>query len=119
MKGKIIISDNGIVSVPNYVNMSIVQIADLFDSYYPTVKRIIRTIEKQGVIYTDTSQDGVVEGLTIYPEYYSLEMILAISFQLPTLKAKVFREWVVQKLLTPYLNVQAIACEKWKDITLN
>lgn len=119
MTRKITISENGIIIVPDKVRMNIIEIADLFDSYYPIVKNTIRAIEKQGLIYTNSSQDGVVEGLTIRPEYYNLEMVLAVSFQLQTLKAKTFREWTMQKLKTPYLNVQAMACEKWKDIALN
>ena len=40
----ITISDNGIVNIPNNVRMSISEIANLFDIYYQTAKKNIRSI---------------------------------------------------------------------------
>lgn len=95
---RITISDSGAVSVPGETKMSIAEIADLFGIYYQTAKRLIRDIEKSGV--TDGYYSGccTCEGSKIYPDYYGLEMIIAISFRVRSVKADAFRKWVIHRI---------------------
>lgn len=89
---KIILSDNGTVIVPGEIKMSISEIADLFGIYYQKIKKLIRDIEKQRstersvvksvVTGGDYSGSCTCEGSKIYPDYYGLEMVIAVAFQL-------------------------------------
>ena len=88
----IIMTDNGTVIVPGETKMSIAEIADLFGIYYRTAKRHIRAIEKAGIVRGDDSMDCVVEGRNTFPEYYGLEMIIALAFRIQSRNAEVFRK---------------------------
>jgi hypothetical protein len=98
MKNRKIIIENGTVHVPDETKMSIAEIADLFGIYYQTAKRLIRDIEKSGVACGDHSLSCTVEGEKIYPDYYGLEMVIAVAFRVQSAKAEVFRRWVVRKV---------------------
>ncbi|WP_255493285.1 hypothetical protein [Dysgonomonas sp. HDW5B] len=93
----ITMTDNGIVTIPNKVRMSIGEIADLFGIYYREAKRHIRAIEKSGIVWGDDSMGCIVEGRNIYSEYYGLEMIMALAFRIQSKNAEVFREWLCKK----------------------
>lgn len=98
MKRKIItITDSGSVSVPGETKMSISEIAELFGIYYQTAKRHIRTIEKSGIASGDYSLSCTVEGKSIYPDYYGVDMIVAVAFQVQAEKAEIFRRWVCRR----------------------
>lgn len=98
MKRKIItISDQGVVSVPNNIKMSIYEIAHLFDVFYQTTKQHIRSIEKSGIAGGDYSMSCGVDGGHVYPEYYGLDMIVAVAFRIQSAQAEVFRMWIIRK----------------------
>ena len=94
---KIILSDNGTVIVPSETKMNISEIADLFGIYYHTAKQEIRTIEKSGIAGGDYSGSCIVEGSKIYPDYYGLEMVIAVAFRLQSANAEVMRKWLLKK----------------------
>lgn len=99
MKRKTItITDNGKVTVPSETRMSIAEIADLFGIYYQTAKRHIRAIEKSGVADGDYLMSCTCDGSKIRPDYYGLEMIIALSFRVQSAKADVFRDWILRKV---------------------
>ncbi len=123
MKKKIIITENGIVSVPasTEIRMTIGEIADLFGIYYQTAKKHIRAIEKSGVAGGDEKMSCTVEGMRIYPDYYGLEMIIALAFRVQTHNAKIFRNWLIRKEVTvgnaPEMKI--LICKEWNGISLN
>lgn len=78
---KIRIENAGII-VPSETKMNIAEIADLFGVYYQTIKKLIRDIEKSGVAGGDYSGSCTCEGSKIYPDYYGLEMVIAVAFHL-------------------------------------
>ena len=96
----ITISDNGMVSVPSDVRMSISEIASLFGIYYQTAKKNIRSIEKSGIATGDDSMGSYVERMKVYPDYYGLEMIIALAFRIRSYRTEIFRNWMVRKLTT-------------------
>jgi hypothetical protein len=96
-RNTITISDSGVVTIPSEVRMTISEIADLFDIYYQTAKKHIRAIEKSGIAGGDEKMSCTVEGMKIYPDYYGLEMIIALAFRVQSHNAKIFREWIVSK----------------------
>jgi hypothetical protein len=120
MKKKIISIENGIVSVPNEVRMTISEIADLLGLYYQTAKRHIRTIEKSGVAGGDEKMSCTVEGMTIYPDYYGLEMIAAVAFRVQSHNAEIFRNWLVRKAVVADVpETKILICREWNNISLN
>lgn len=95
MKNRIItITDSGNVTVPSETKMSISEIADLFGVYYQTAKKHIRTIEKLNIAGGDCSMGCICEGSEIHPEYYGLDMVIAVAFRVQSEKAEIFRKWV-------------------------
>jgi hypothetical protein len=96
-RGVITITENGIVAVPNETRMSIGEIANLFGIYYRTAKRHIRAIEKSGVAGGDYTMSYITCGNKVYPEYYGLEMIIALAFRIQSKNAQMFREWLCGK----------------------
>lgn len=104
----ITITDNETVTVPNNVKMSITEIADLFGIYYQTAKKHIRTIEKSGIATWNYSMSSSMEGMKIYPDYYGLEMILALAFQIQSRNAQVIRKWILSKAGTADSRIEAL-----------
>jgi predicted transcriptional regulator len=97
---RIIISDDGMVIVPDEVKMNISEIADLFGIYYRTIKQHIRSIERSGIATGDDTMGGSVEGRSIYPDYYGLEMILVLVFRIRSYHADILRKWIMEKIAT-------------------
>lgn len=98
MENRKITIENGAVHIPNKIKMSIVEIANLFDIFYQTAKREIRTIEKAGIAGGNYSGSCTVEGSKIYPDYYGLEMIIAVAFRVQSANADVFRKWIIHRI---------------------
>jgi hypothetical protein len=93
----ITISDEGAVDVPVGVRMTVCEIADTFGVYYQTVKRYIRDIQKAGIADGDYKMTCIVSGTTVHPEYYGLEMIVALAFRFRSWQADKFRQWIVER----------------------
>ena len=55
---------------------------------------------RTGICVGDYSNGGVVVGKNIYPEYYGLEVIIALSFRINSANAIIFREWVLKQITT-------------------
>ena len=98
-RSKIIIMDNEKVIVPSEVRMNISEIADLFGIFHQTAKRHIRAIEKSGVAGGDYSMSSTCQGAKVYPDYYGLEMIIALTFRVQSAEADVFRKWLLHKAI--------------------
>ncbi len=96
-------TDNGIVTVSGHVRMSVSEIADLFGIYYRTAKRHIRAIEKSGIVSGDYSMCCTAEGQKVYPEYYGLEMIIALAFRIQSKNATLFRECLMERVSVNHL----------------
>lgn len=77
--------------------MTISEIADLFGIFYQTAKKNIRAIEKSAIADGDYSMGGTVEGGQVYPDYYGLEMIIAVAFRVQSVNSEAFRQWVLKK----------------------
>ncbi len=95
-RGIITISEGGAVSVPTNVMMRDFEIARLLGVMIPTVRGAIKRLLKtrMGV----ECSGGIVSGRSLIPEYYSLEMIIAIAFQVDSYEADIFRRWVMRRL---------------------
>lgn len=99
----ITMTDNGIVTVSGHVRMSVSEIADLFGIYYRTAKRHIRAIEKAGIAEGDYTMSCIADGLKVYPDYYGLEMIIALSFRIQSKNTTLFRECLMERVSVNHL----------------
>jgi hypothetical protein len=93
----ITMTDNGMVTIPNNVRMHIGEIAGLFGIYCGTAKKHIRTIEKSGIVEGDYAMGCTTDGRKVYPDYYGLDMIIALAFRIQSKNATLFREWLCGK----------------------
>lgn len=92
------ISDNGKVSISDKVMMRDFEIAELFGTMLPTVRTHIRALLKSGVIIADLTGGGTWVNQTILPDYYGLDMIMALAFRVHSRNAEIFRNWVLKKV---------------------
>ena len=98
MKREIItISRDGKVAIPANPQMTDFEIAKLFVVFTSKITAQIRIILKEGICFGDYS-NGVVIRRNIYPEYYGLDMIIALSFRVNSYKADIFRRWVLERI---------------------
>ena len=100
----IAISDEGVIVAPRdlgAVRMSVGEIAALLGVYYPTAKRHIRAIERAGIADGDYSMCCVADGHGVHPEFYGLEMVAAVAFQVQSWQADTFRRWLVERIPRP------------------
>ncbi|WP_255499211.1 hypothetical protein [Dysgonomonas sp. HDW5A] len=99
----------------------------MFGIYYHTAKKHIRAIEKQrstkrsvvksGVAGEDYSGSCTCEDSKIYPDYYGLEMVIAVAFRVQSANAEVFRKWLTRKLTK--MEIPEILVKAVKNPTLN
>lgn len=118
-RGIVLIAETETITVPNEVRMTIGEIADLFGIYYQTAKKHIRAIEKSGVAGGDCTMSCTVEGMKIYPDYYGLEMIIAVAFHVQSKKAEIFRDWLIKKTVTSVAEKSILILGNWHGISLN
>lgn len=106
------ISDNGTVNVPANVQMRDFEIAELFGVMLPTVKGKIKTLLKNrhfsGYTY------NVVSGSSLIPDYFDLEMVVAIAFSVDSYRADVFRKWVMRKMTQSHMQPIYIGVNEMK-----
>jgi hypothetical protein len=95
-EGTIVVPDN-----PNKVRMTVIEIAKLLGIYYLTAKRHVRAIEKTGVADGDYKMACIVDGNGVHPEYYDLEMIVAVAFRIHSHNADIFRRWLIKRAAQP------------------
>lgn len=94
------INENGNVFIPDNVQMRDFEIAELFGAMIPTIRSNVRAILKSGVITIDTQHGGTVIGATILPDYYGLDMVIALAFRIHSHNAGILRKWILRKATT-------------------
>lgn len=97
-KGTIVtINGDGSVSVPDKVMMQDFEIAGLFGVMILTVRANIRTILKTGIVTGDLTNGATLVGNNILPDYYGLDMIMALAFRIHSPQAGILRRWILGK----------------------
>ena len=81
-KGIITISENGNVTVPVNVQMRDFEIAELLGVMIPAVKSNIQAIIKSKVVMADTTNGATLVGNNILPDYFGLDMVMALAFRI-------------------------------------
>jgi len=120
MNRKIITIENGIVSVPvsGKIRMTAFEIASLFEVYTQTVNSNIKAIMKSDIVKVNISCPVTVVGNTLVPDFYGLEMIIALAFRIKSHKAEVFREWLMRKAITNTAGQQILRSIQWNNKAL-
>lgn len=91
------INGNGTVSVPDKVMMRDFEIAELFGAMILTIRSNVRAILKSEVVTIDTRYGGTVIGASLLPDYYELDMIIALAFRIHSRNAGILRKWILRK----------------------
>ena len=109
-RGIITMTDGGRVTMPQQeVWMTCDEIADMFGLLYATVARAIRSIYKKGELREDETMQ-----LLPYPsrkgwsfEVYNLDMILYLTYKVPSRNARIFRQYMTNKAYerNPYEHI--------------
>lgn len=100
MKENIItISDNGSVYVPTNVQMRDFEIAELFGVMIPTVRSHLRAILKTGIATGNYTNGATLVGNNVLPDYFGLDMVMALAFRIHSWQAETFRQWITKKVI--------------------
>lgn len=99
-RGIITIDRGGRIAIPVNPQMTDFEIAELFGVFASKVKANISSLLKSNISQDECLDGGVVIGKTIYPLYYGLEMIIALSFRIDSANARKFRKWVVKQVIS-------------------
>ena len=109
-RGIITMTDGGRVTMPQQeVWMTCDEIADMFGLLHATVARAIRSIYKKGELREDETMQ-----LLPYPsrkgwsfEVYNLDMILYLTYKVPSRNARIFRQYMTNKayVRNPYEHI--------------
>lgn len=100
MKDNIItISESGVVSVSDNVQMQDFEIAELFGVMIPTVRSYVRAILKTGIVRGDYTDGATLVSCNVLPDYYGLDMVVALAFRIQSAQAEIFRCWLLRKAM--------------------
>ena len=75
------------------------EIAELFYVSGVTVRNTIKRIFKQGVLKEFEAAKYITLDNGNKADVYSMEMVMAIAFQLDTSWAQIFRKWMVKRVV--------------------
>lgn len=93
----ITINDNGVLNMPNgSILMTDCEIAHLLGLTYPSVRGAIKRLLKSRTL-SDCS-GNIVMGNMVVPEYFGLDVIIAVAFQLDSYECDIFRKWIIRNI---------------------
>lgn len=102
MKRQVItIQEDMVIYAPHHgeVWMTAWEIAELFNVSGVTVRNTIKRIFKQGVLKEFEAAKYITLDNGNKADVYSMEMVMAIAFQLNTSWAQIFRKWMVERVV--------------------
>jgi len=82
----------------NGIRMRSGQIARLFGVFEATVIANIKAIIKNGVIIPNSYGSLVQSGKSFLPEFYDLDMIIALAFRINSMETAELRKWIMGKI---------------------
>ena len=101
MKRQVItIQEDMVIYAPHHgeERMTAWEIAELFYVTGITVRNTIKRIFKQGVLKEFEAAKYITLDNGNKADVYSMEMVMAIAFQVDTFQAMLFRKWVLVKI---------------------
>lgn len=110
-RGTISINKSGVSITGTNIWMTDYEITDLLGVTLNAVRNHVKSIFKSEVL----SESGTYRYILLEngnrADAYNMEMITALAFLLNSLPAKIFREWVVRKAVTPSRSAQPIVLQ--------
>ena len=109
-RGIITMTDGGIVTMPQHdVWMTVTEIADMFGVLEAIVYRAIRSAYKKRELYEDETMKyiPVPRHKGCHAEVYNLDLILYLTYKIPSRNARIFRRYMTNKAYArnPYEHV--------------
>ena len=112
MKREIITINGNMVSITGTnIWMTDYEITELFGVTSCAVRSHIQSIFKNGVLSESDTYRYIRLENGNRADAYNMEIITALAFRLNSLPAKVFREWVVRKAVTPARSAPPIVLQ--------
>jgi hypothetical protein len=105
---KITISNDGKIYLLDNVQMRPFEIAALFGVYVQTINSNIKTLLKSGTMKANSSYTVSVDKGVLLPDFYGLDMIVALAFRLHSPQAELFKKWVIRKIMANPLPTKLI-----------
>lgn len=94
----ITISENGVVAMPTApVWMTMQEMADLFMVFCYDIRKAVRTIYKSHELLEEETKRYIRQDDGTRYEVYSLEMVIAIAFQLRSRECMAFRKFIMKR----------------------
>lgn len=115
MKRQVItIQEDMVIYAPHHgeVWMTAWEIAELFYVSGVTVKNTIKRIFKQGVMKEFEAAKYITLDNGNKADVFSMEMVMALAFQLDTSWVQIFRKWMVGRVV----NKEKVECEWQKTV---
>ena len=75
------------------------EIAELFGTMIPTVRSHVRAILKTGIATGDYTNGATLVGNNLLPDYFGLDMVMALAFRIHSWQAEIFRQWILKKVI--------------------
>lgn len=80
-ENRITISESGVVSVPDNVQMRDFEIVELFGVMIPTLRSHVGAILKTGIATGNYTNGATLVGNNVLPDYFGPDMAVAIAFR--------------------------------------
>lgn len=110
-RGIISISKSGVSITGTNIWMTDYEITDLLGVTLSAVRNHVKSIFKSGVLPENGTYHYIRLESGNRADAYNMEMITALAFRLNSLPAKIFREWVVKKAVTPSRSAPPIVLQ--------
>lgn len=110
-RDKITIDGNMVSITGNSIWMTDYEITDLLGVTSGAVRSHIQSIYKNGVLSESDTYRYIHLENGNRADAYNMEMITALSFRLNSLPAKIFREWVARKAVTPSRSTSPVVLQ--------
>ena len=110
-RGTISISKSGVSITGTNIWMTDYEITDLLGVTLSAVRSHVKSIFKSGVLPESGTYRYILLESGNRADAYNMEMITALAFRLNSLPAKIFREWVVRKAVTPSRSAPPIVLQ--------
>lgn len=110
-RDRITINGNMVSIMGTNIWMTDYEITDLLGVTLSAVRSHVKSIFKSGVLPESGTYRYILLENGNRADAYNMEMITALAFRLNSLPAKIFREWVVKKAVTPSRSAPPIVLQ--------
>lgn len=110
-RDRITINENMVSITGANIWMTDYEITDLLGVTLSAVRNHVKSIFKSGILSESNTYRYFLLENNNRADAYNMEMITALAFRLNSLPAKIFREWVVRKAVTPSRSAAPIVLQ--------